>query len=177
MKEWQKWLLLGVASLIFGIIALGNSVLFSLAVATVTGAMFLISGGLQAYAGFTAEGIGSKLFGILLGILMIFLGISFMFHPLQGAISLAMLVLILLAAGGIVRVVLAWRMRETPFFWPMLISGALSILLAGYIWANFATAAPQLLGVLLGIELLFNGSGLIVLAFFLRRGGGEKTDT
>ena len=50
----------------------------------------------------------------------------------------------------------------------MLISGALSILLAGYILANFARASVNLLGILLGIELLFNGAGLIVLAFFLR---------
>jgi uncharacterized membrane protein HdeD (DUF308 family) len=83
-------------------------------------------------------------------------------------ISLALLVTILLAANGMVRLVLAFRMRATRFFWPMLISGALSVLLAMYILANFATASVTLLGILLGVELLFNGAGLIALAFFLR---------
>ena len=51
----------------------------------------------------------------------------------------------------------------------MLISGALSVLLAGYIWANFETASISILGIMLGIELLFNGWGLIVMGLFARR--------
>ncbi len=50
----------------------------------------------------------------------------------------------------------------------MLISGAFSVILAGYIVANFFEIAPSLLGLLLGIELLLNGMGLIILALFLR---------
>ncbi len=33
--------------------------------------------------------------------------------------------------------------------------------------------APQVLGILRGIELLFNGAGLIALALFLRTARGE----
>ena len=61
-------------------------------------------------------------------------------------------------------------------FWPMLISGAASVLLAGYILANFFEVAPQLLGILLGVELLFNGAGLIALAIFLRSAGDALRD-
>jgi uncharacterized membrane protein HdeD (DUF308 family) len=56
----------------------------------------------------------------------------------------------------------------------MLISGILSIVLAGMIWLNAAEDPAWLLnliGVLLGIEMLFNGFGLIFVAFFLRRVG------
>ncbi|MGV6848498.1 MAG: HdeD family acid-resistance protein [Marinibacterium sp.] len=168
MKAWVIWLILGILSMIFGVFVLSNTVVASLAVTTVTGILFLISGGFQIVAGFTAEGAASKIFAIALGVLMVFLGISFVANPLEGTISLALLVVILLMASGVVRMVFAWRMRTTPFFWPMLLSGALSILLAGYIIANFATASVQILGILLGIELLFNGAGLMVLAFFLR---------
>jgi len=63
-------------------------------------------------------------------------------------------------------------MRDTPLFWPMLLSGAISVLLAGYIFANFFEIAPQLLGILLGIELLLNGAGLVALALFLRTAKG-----
>lgn len=173
MKEWVKWLILGILSLGFGVFVLSNTVVASLAVTTVTGILFLISGGFQIVAGFTAEGAASKIFAIALGALMVFLGVSFVANPLEGTISLALLVVILLAASGIVRMVFAWRMRSTTFFWPMLLSGALSVLLAGYIMANFATASIQILGIFLGVELLFNGAGLVVLAFFLRTIGNE----
>jgi len=62
-------------------------------------------------------------------------------------------------------------MRQTAYFWPMLLSGALTIVLAAYIAVNFALVSVQLLGILLGIELLFNGAGLIALALFIRSAG------
>ncbi|MEQ9259356.1 MAG: DUF308 domain-containing protein [Roseovarius sp.] len=169
MKEWLKWLLLGIVSVAFGIFVLGNSVLASLAVTTLTGILFMVAGGFQVYGSLIgSDGAVHKGFGLLLGALMLVIGVSLSFNPLEGMISLAMLVMILLAASGLVRIVLAWRMRRTRFFWLMLISGAASVLLAAFILVNFATVAPQLLGLLLGVELLFNGAGLIVLAFFVR---------
>ena len=171
MKEWVKWLALGILSVVFGIIVLGNTVVASMAVTTITGVMLLASGGFQIVGGLSAEGIGSKVFSLILGALMAFLGFSFLFNPMEGMISLAMLVLLLLAASGLVRIVFSMRMRGTQFFLPMLVSGVLSLLLAGYIWINFATASVALLGIMLGVELLFNGSGLILLAFFIRTAG------
>lgn len=168
MKQWMKWVLLGLLSLICGVIVLGNTVLASIAVTTLTGTLFLVAGGMQIVGGLGEESTGSKLFSIGMGALAAVLGISFVFNPLQGAISLALLITILLAVSGGARIVFAWTMKQTQFFWPMLISGALSILLAGYIIANFAAASVQLLGVLLGVELLFNGLGFVVLGFFLR---------
>lgn len=170
MKIWVKWLILGVLSLAFGFFVLANPIEASVAVTTLAGIMFALAGVFQVFGGFGEEGIFGKVMGIGLGILMLFLGFSLMFHPLEGVISLATLVTILFAASGIARVISAFQMRETPFFWPMLLSGAFSVLLAGYIVANFFEVAPSLLGLLLGIELLFNGMSLIVLALFLRAG-------
>lgn len=85
--------------------------------------------------------------------------------------SLTTLAMILLAAGGAVRIVFAWRLRDTPFFWALILSGALSVLLAGYIWTNFAAATLTLLGTLLGIELLLNGIGLVLFGYTLK---GQK---
>lgn len=176
MKTWIKWLIVGVLSVLFGLFVLGNPIAASIAVTTLAGVLFAISGGFQLFAGFGEEGGMAKALGIGLGLLMLLLGLSLMFNPLEGVISLAALVTILFAASGITRLLSAFQMRETPFFWPMLISGGLSVLLAGYILANFFEIAPSLLGILLGIELLFNGMGLIALAFFLRTAKGALKD-
>ena len=170
MKIWVKWLILGILSVVFGFFVLSNPIAASVAVTTLAGIMFAVSGGFQIFAGFGEDGAFAKLLGIGLGVLMLFLGFSLMFKPLEGVISLATMVTILFAASGIARLITSFQMRETPFFWPMLLSGAFSVLLAGYIVANFFDVAPSLLGILLGIELLFNGMGLLVLALFLRAG-------
>ncbi len=175
MKPWIKWLLLGLLSLVFGVFVLANPIAATFAVTTVAGILFIVVGGFQFIAGFGADGIGGKLLGIALGVLMVFLGGSLLYHPLQGVISLTLLVTILFAANGLTRLISSFQMRDTPYFWPMLLSGALSLLLAGYITANFFELAPSLLGLLLGIEMLFNGVGLLMLAFFIRN-NGDKID-
>jgi uncharacterized membrane protein HdeD (DUF308 family) len=169
MKDWLKWTLLGVLSVIFGIYVLGNAFLASVVVTAVVGVLLLVSGGFQIVAGVMSEGAGAKIFGVLLGVLVAYVGISFMSNPLEGVLSLTMVLLILFAASGIIRLFFASRMRETPYFWPMLITGALSLFLAIYLFSQFDN--PQiasLIGILMGIELLFNGFGLIILGFSQR---------
>lgn len=170
MKMWVKWLIAGVLSVAFGLFVLANPIEASIAVTTLAGILFALTGGIQMFAGFGQDGTFAKLLGIGLGVLMLLLGFSLMFRPLEGVVSLALLVTILFAASGIARLVASFQMRETQFFWPMLISGAFSVLLAGYITSEFYIIAPKLLGLLLGIELVFNGFGLIILALFLKAG-------
>ena len=168
MKQWLKWLLLGILSVAIGAFVLGNAVAASLAVATLTGVMFLISGGFQIFAGLSAKGTASKIFTVALGGLMVLVGASFLLSPRDGVISLSLLVIVLLLASGTVRIVFSRRMRGTDYARWMLISGIVSIGLAIVVLVNFSTASDKLIGILLGIELIFNGAGLVVLAFFMR---------
>lgn len=172
MKLWVKWLIIGILSVVFGIFVLANPIAASFAVTVVAGTLFLVSGAVQIWAGVSGDEGSSKLMGIGLGALMVLLGFSLVARPLEGIVSLATLATIFIALNGALRLVTSWRMRETPMFWPMLISGAISVLLAGYIFANFFQIAPQLLGILLGVELLLNGAGLVALALFLRTAKG-----
>lgn len=169
MKDWLKWLLLGVLSIAFGIFVLGAPVVASVAVTLTTGILFLVSGGAQIVGGFTAEGVMTKIFGVLLGVLMVFVGWSFLSHPLAGTLSLATVVMILFLVTGVARILWSFQMRGTGFFTPMLLSGLLTLALAIYLFANASVAlAASLLGILLGIELLLNGIGLVFMGLFLR---------
>ncbi|NRB36543.1 MAG: DUF308 domain-containing protein [Rhodobacteraceae bacterium] len=184
MKGWGWILGLGVLTIALGVFALGNAVAASIAVTVFTGICFLLGGGLQLVMGFSIESVGGKILSILLGLLMIALGWSFLAHPLQGVLSLTFLIVILLASGGVLRLIYAWRMRDSGFFWSMLISGAVSILLAMFILSTFNLSGVEagdegltaeafkpvlsVLGLILGIELIFNGIGMVVISLFLR---------
>jgi uncharacterized membrane protein HdeD (DUF308 family) len=167
MALWTRWLILGIVSVVFGLFALGSAVAASVAVTLVTGLLLAVAGGVQVWVALGETG-GHRIWSLILGVLLSLLGLSFMVNPLDGTVSLAILVTMFLVAGGVVRLVIAWAMRTTRFFWPMLLSGALTVLLAGYILANFAAVSLALMGILLGVELLFNGAGLIVLALFMK---------
>ncbi|NOD65516.1 MULTISPECIES: HdeD family acid-resistance protein [unclassified Ruegeria] len=178
MSDWIKWLLLGLLSIAFGIFVLGAPIVASVAVTVVTGALLLISGALQVVGGFTVEGTGNKILSLIMGAVMLFLGWSFLDHPLQGTLTLATVMLILFMAGGIARVILSFQMKGTQFFWPTMISGILSIILAGIIW-TYVGSEPQvllsILGIFLGIEMLFNGFGLVFMAFFVKNAPKDET--
>jgi uncharacterized membrane protein HdeD (DUF308 family) len=113
MSDSLKWILLGLLTIVFGVVVLGNTVVASLAIATLTGTMLLAGGIMQFIGGFSVEGMGAKAFTWLTGAMMAFLGWSFLSHPLAGMISLSVLILILLAAGGIARIIYSFRMRGT----------------------------------------------------------------
>ncbi|MCE8538087.1 DUF308 domain-containing protein [Ruegeria pomeroyi] len=172
MSDWLKLMLLGLLSVVFGIVILGAPMMASVAITTLTGIMLLIGGGLQAVGGFTVEGAGNKILSIIMGLIMVFLGWSFLSNPLEGTLTLASVVMILFAAGGIARIILSFQMRGTGLFMPTLISGVLSLGLAAYVMANAGVGlALSLLGILMGIEMLFNGFGLIFAALFVRSAG------
>ncbi|PRY20878.1 uncharacterized membrane protein HdeD (DUF308 family) [Aliiruegeria haliotis] len=168
MSEWARWMMIGLLSVLFGILALGNAVAVSLAIAVVTGSLLILAGGIQAVVGLTDDTPLNKFLSVMIGLLVVILGVSFVRNPFEGTLSLTLVVTLFIGSAGILRLFWAFRMRETGFFWMMLLSGALSILLAGYIFANFAEASTKLLGILLGLELLFNGLALVVLGLFLR---------
>ncbi|WP_271950915.1 HdeD family acid-resistance protein [Ruegeria faecimaris] len=180
MSDWIKWLLMGLLSIVFGLFVLGAPAVASIAVTVVTGVLLLISGALQVVGGFTVEGTGNKILSLIMGAVMLFLGWSFLDHPLQGTVTLATVCLILFMAGGIARVILSFQMKGTQYFWATLISGVMSIVLAMLIW-RFAATDPvvllQLLGILLGIEMVFNGLGLVFMALFIKDAPkGETTE-
>ncbi len=178
MSDWIKWLLLGLLSIAFGVFALGNAIAASIAVTVVTGVLLLIAGAMQVVGGFTVEGAGNKILSLIMGAVMLFLGWNFWSQPLEGTITLAIVMLILFLAGGIARVILSFQMRGTQYFWPTMISGILSIILAGIIWSYAAenkAVLLELLGILLGIEMLFNGFGLVFMAFFVKNAPKDET--
>lgn len=108
MKVWVKWLILGILSIIFGLFVLANPIAASVSVTIMAGILFAASGVFQIVAGFGEEGTWAKLVGIVIGLFMVLLGISLMFHPLQGVLSLTLLVTILFAASGIARLITAF---------------------------------------------------------------------
>ena len=176
MTNPTKWIIMGVLTTIGGIIVIGNAAIASVAVAVLAGFMLLIGGGLQIFGGFSIEETWGKLFAMLMGVLMVFLGWSLLNHPLQGVISLSMAILILLIVGGLARIFVSFRLSGTSFFWPVMLSGALSLVLAAVIWAN-ASAEPaslfNLLGLLLGIEMVLDGLGLFFLGLYAKRHGED----
>ncbi|MEM7075773.1 MAG: DUF308 domain-containing protein [Pseudomonadota bacterium] len=170
MTKWYSWMGVGLLMVVGAFFILGNAMVASIAVTQLVGIVFLIAGGVQAVASIMDREQSGWFITLVLGLLGVFIGWSFLSNPLEGMVSLTLLVAILLLLAGGVRLWLAFKMRESPFFWLLLLSGAVAILLAAWIFANFATASMTVLGILFGVEVLMNGITMIVMSLAIKRG-------
>jgi uncharacterized membrane protein HdeD (DUF308 family) len=169
MGKTILWVILGIISIAGGILALASPLVATFVATTIAAWVFIFVGVAQVIGAFSAEGAWAKIGNILLGALAVFLGFSILQNPLAGALALTTLVGILFLASGVFKLVLAFSVEERRAFWLILISGALSVLLAILIFSNFPYSAATMLGILLGVDLISNGVSLIAMSLALRK--------
>lgn len=155
------WIVLGVLSIIGGIFCLLNPLSATIAATTIAAWVFIAVGLLQIFGSFRQEGAGSKIWSILLGAIAVFLGYSIFQNPLAGVLALTTVVAMAFLGVGIAKVLLAFSIEDRSYFWVFLLSGAVSVVLALMIFMNFPQSAVAVLGILLGVDLLSNGTSLI----------------
>ena len=168
MTGWILWLLIGVITLLGGFFALINPFAATLAATTLAAWVFIITGVLQIVGVFQTEGWGARLWGLILALAFLWLGISILANPLQGVISLTLVAGLIFAATGIAKIIFAFRIRGSGHFIWVLLSGAVSLILSVMVFTNFPQSAAVLLGVLLAVELISTGVTLISFALLLR---------
>ena len=162
-------ILLGVLLLVGGVVALANPFAASLAVTTLVGMVLVFSGVLQLWVAIADPGVPHRGWTGLVALVALLAGGALISNPLEGVVSLTLLLGILFLITGAGRLAMSWRMRETPLFWILLLSGAASALIGLLVVGNIMAAATSLLGLLLGIELLVDGVALLALGMAARR--------
>ena len=169
MKASTAMLVIGVLLILGGIFALANPLAASIAVTTLVGAMFLVAGILQAWVLFQDSGAEHRLWNGFIALLTIVAGVWLLTNPLAGTVSLTLILGVVFFVMGIVRLMIAMRLTGTPFFWLMFLSGLASALIGVLVFTDFQSAATTLLGILLGVQLLAEGAGLVAIGLFSRR--------
>ena len=168
MRAWLMPLIVGILMVVGGIVALFNPFAASLTVEQIAGWFFLFAGLLQVVSLFQADGWGQRLWALILALALLWLGISLLFNPLAGVVTLTVMVAIMFLAIGIAKLWFSLALRGTAYFWPVLLSGALSVILAIMVFTNLPQSAAVLLGVMLAIELISSGATLIAYALYVR---------
>ncbi len=159
---------LGVIYLIAGLIALSSVALATVASVFVVGVMMLIAGVAEVINAFALKSWGNFLLWLALGILYIIAGFVTFENPLLAAAILTLMLGFALVASGIMRIVLAFSMRgSVPWVW-VVFSGLITLLLGIVILVHWPVSGLYVLGVFLGIDLVFAGIGWILIGFGLK---------
>lgn len=168
-RKWGWIVALGVVYLVAGVIALGSVVMATVVSVLVVGIMMLISGVAEVINAFQLKSWGKFLLWVLLGALYILAGFVTFENPLLAAALLTLILGGSLIASGIMRIILAFNMsHDMPRIW-VAVSGAITLLLGLIILIHWPINSLYILGLFLGIDLIFAGAGWIGLGFGLKR--------
>jgi uncharacterized membrane protein HdeD (DUF308 family) len=164
--HWGWFLFEGILLVILGIAAILLPVAASLAATVFFGWLLLLSGIMGLISTLRARrapGFGWSLLSAVLGIGA---GAVLLLWPIAGTVSLTAVLIAFLIAEGVITLFYALEHRKgltTHWGW-MLASGIVDIVLGLILLAGLPGTALWALGLLLGINLLFGGTALIMMA-------------
>jgi uncharacterized membrane protein HdeD (DUF308 family) len=167
---WIWFMALGVAMAAFGTIAISWACLATITVAAtwLFGFLLLAGGITEIINSFFAGRWSGMLIHLLIGILYTMVGLMIIEQPEDSAIQLTLVIAIFLMISGIFRIVFAMSERFTGWPW-VLLNGGVSLLLGLLIYKQWPASGLWVIGLFVGIELIFNGWAWIMLAIMLRK--------
>ena len=167
--KWGWILALGIIYVIVGFIALGSVVMATAASVLVVGIMMIIAGVAEVINAFQIKEWGRFLLWLLLGALYIIAGFVAFENPLLAAAVLTLMLGVALIVSGIMRMILAFSMKEgMPWIW-VLLSGVITLLLGLMILSRWPVSSLYVLGIFLGIDLVIAGASWIGIALGLKK--------
>jgi uncharacterized membrane protein HdeD (DUF308 family) len=167
--KWGWIVALGVVFLIAGFIAVGSAVAATASAVMIIGIMMIMGGAAEIVAAFSVKGWGKFAVWMLLGLLYVGAGFIAIMNPFAAATILTLMLGAALVAGGVLRIFLAFSMKSAgkPWGW-IVVSGLVTLLLGAMIIAQWPASSFFVLGIFLGIDLIFIGSGWVTMGLALK---------
>jgi uncharacterized membrane protein HdeD (DUF308 family) len=170
-EHWKVFLIEGILLVILGLAAMIVPPLASLAVTIFLGWIFLISGIFGLIVTFWARQMPGFWWSLISAALAVGAGIILLARPVQGTLTLTIVVGAYFLAEGVTSIMYAIEhRRELSERWSwMLAAGLMDILVAAIIIAGLPGSALWAVGLLAGINLLFGGAALIGMSLAARK--------
>lgn len=168
--HWKLFLFQGVVMVILGILAVAWPAVATIAVDLYVGWLFLISGLVELVAMFSARDVPAFFWTLLTAALAIAAGVLLIWKPMEGALSLTIVLTAFFFAEGIFQIVGSFSYRDViPGSWGwMLASGISDLILAGLLLVYWPVSAAWALGLIVGINLITSGVAIVTTAFEAR---------
>jgi len=159
----RRNVLWGVLLIIAGLLAIAMPGVAALSTTLVYAWLLLLAGGFEIVYAIQTRHAPGFAWKLLSGVLAFVLGLAILFVPVAGTAALAMLIGAFLFGGGIVRLVLAFRLRPFPGWGWILLDGIVSILVAVLIGIGWPQNSLPFIGLLTGFWLITAGVWRVML--------------
>ena len=169
LDRTKRWFFgIGAALAMLGFIASANLMFAAIAAVYIVAAAMFAGGLLMFLHGFAIKHWNWAILWILCGLLYAGAAVVILYYPLRAANYLALGFAMLFAVVGMMRVVAALAQRRHGWGW-LFVSGLFSLAAAFFIGAGWPADAIWVLGVIVAVDLLIQGSVLMLISLTLRR--------
>ena len=170
-EHWVLFLVEGIVLLALGAIAVVLPPIATFAVTILLGWLFLVSGIVGIVTTIWMRHAPGFWWSLLSAVLGIVVGAMLLASPLVGAFSLTLVLITFFIIEGAASIMFAFdHRRELSGQWGwMLMSGIIDLALALMIFAGLPSTAAWAVGLLVGINMIFGGAAMIVMALHARK--------
>jgi uncharacterized membrane protein HdeD (DUF308 family) len=174
--HWRLFMVQGVVMVVLGVLAVALPIAATMVIAIFVGWLFLISGIVGLIALFSVHNTPAFLWGLLTAALSVAAGAVLVWNPVAGALSLTLVLAAFFVAEGVFQIATSFGYRHvmTASWGWLLVSGIVDLLLALVIILGWPISAAWALGLIVGINLLTSGWGLVMAAFAGRRAAAHS---
>jgi len=164
----------GIALVILGCVAMSAMVITSLAVVIALGILILLGGVAETLASFWCREWSGFFLHLLSGVLSIVIGTMFLTAPVKATMALTLLIAAFLIVGGIFKIVAVSSCRFGSWGWA-LASGVIDLILGIMIWQGPPEARLEIIGLFVGINMVFRGAHWVAIGLAIRSIPARKT--
>jgi uncharacterized membrane protein HdeD (DUF308 family) len=169
-KQWWCFLLLGIALVVCGTVCIVDPLIGSIASVLFLGFVLLAGGIAQIISSVWAGKWSGMLLHLLMGLLYVIVGYMIIERPGVSMTVVTTFIVFFLILAGLFRIVSSLVIRFHDWGW-VLLNGLITLILGLIIHGQMPTASLWVIGLFVGIELIFNGWAWVMLSFGLRRVG------
>lgn len=160
-KHWRLFLAEGIFFIVLGIAAILIPQFITEAIVVFLGWLLIFGGAAHLSRALMFRSMPGFGLWLAMGLLQIVAGYLLIADPLVGVLALTTLMTLFFAIEGSVKIALALTMRPLAHWGMVLFSGITSITIALIIVISWSETSHWLLGVFLGINMIFLGASLV----------------
>jgi uncharacterized membrane protein HdeD (DUF308 family) len=172
--KWGWFLALGILQVALGSIAVVLAVLTTIVSVLFFGWLLLIGGVMSAVSAFWEKAWSGFFLDLIVGLLYAVAGVMMIVNPVESAAALTLLIAMFLMFGGALRIGIALANKFEHRWW-VLLNGAISLVLGIMILNRWPSSSLWVIGLFVGIEMIFYGWSLIMLSLVAKKLPGSAT--
>ena len=163
-KHWKLFFAEGVFFVILGTLAIIVPHVFTLGIILFLGWLLLLGGIFQFIRAVSIINMPGFSLWFALGLLQTVIGYFLVTEPAQGSLTITLLLTVFFAIEGLAKIYFALMMRPLSQWGWVFFSGFTALFLAIVVWMGWPQTGLWVLGLLLGVNMIFLGWSLIKIS-------------